>query len=377
MRRIIVGTALTLVLAVAPLGFVLAKENQGAGQGVVESPTVTIDMKQGPKDKNTDSEITTDNSDKEKPKIEENVTPIETVQPVRNENPNVKEEEVTYKVTLCHRTNSATNPYEKITVSVDAAGNFKDNGNGDHAIHTGPVATSLAVANGLKDSHTDWGDIIPPGEHNTSLNWSAAGQAMFNNGCNFVTTPGEEEEVTHKVTLCHGTNSVTNPYVKITVSVDAAGNFKDSGNGDHAQHTGPVATSQTVAQSLKDQKIQWGDIIPTGPHNTSLNWNAQGQAIFNNDCKYVTPGQGTTNPPKPVVDQSTPQPGSGSVPAPAPVVSQQVASGIGTVEMLPDTSSSTLTDSVSTKLMSVAILAAVTTVLGVGAEVLHRRYNLV
>lgn len=90
----------------------------------------------------------------------------------------------------------------------------------------------------------------------------------------------------HKVTICHRTNSVTNPYVKINVDVAAVDGH---GNNDHSHHTGPVATSQTVAQSLKDSKTKWGDIIPPVSGVTAgLNWTAEGQAIYHNNCKYVT-----------------------------------------------------------------------------------------
>jgi hypothetical protein len=98
----------------------------------------------------------------------------------------------------------------------------------------------------------------------------------------------------HKVTICHRTDSVTNPYVQESVDVDSAdGNTgNDNGQGDHSQHTGPVATSQDVAQSLKDNKQNWGDIIPPHDNYGGLNWTAEGQAVYNNGCNYATPGQG-------------------------------------------------------------------------------------
>lgn len=76
------------------------------------------------------------------------------------------------KITICHATSSNTNPYNKITVSVDGL-----NGHADHE-----------------------GDIIPAPE----------------GGC--PTTPLVVDD--GKITICHATGSEKNPYVEITVSVN-------------------------------------------------------------------------------------------------------------------------------------------------------------
>ena len=108
-----------------------------------------------------------------------------------------------------------------------------------------------------------------------------------------------------KVTICHRTDSVTNPYVKETVSSSSVdgNNGNDNGQGDHLLvHTGPVF------QSGFTHNDTWGDIIPPfdtkrqgyDSPQTSLNWNTAGQAIWNNKCKLTTPGGqgggGSTDP---------------------------------------------------------------------------------
>src|SRR5690349_21163448 len=95
-----------------------------------------------------------------------------------------------------------------------------------------------------------------------------------------------------KITICHRTDSVKNPYQQLPVDNDSAdGNTdNDNGKGDHSEHTGPVPTSETQAQALKDAKENWGDIIPPHDNYAGLNWTAEGQAVYNNDCDYATPG---------------------------------------------------------------------------------------
>jgi hypothetical protein len=92
------------------------------------------------------------------------------------------------KVTICHRTNSNTNPYVEITP--DVAGVLDG-----HAGHTGPVWDPT-----LKEQHIKWGDIIPPFDyqdgdsvvHFDGLNWPA-GQAILENGCVPPGPPPEQE----------------------------------------------------------------------------------------------------------------------------------------------------------------------------------------
>ena len=88
------------------------------------------------------------------------------------------------KFEICHRTNSATNPYVFIEVSQNAVDGV---GGGDHfGEHKGPLVTSEAEAQALKDQQVMWGDIIPPvpGVHG-GQNLGGGGQEILDNGCVF------------------------------------------------------------------------------------------------------------------------------------------------------------------------------------------------
>lgn len=90
----------------------------------------------------------------------------------------------------------------------------------------------------------------------------------------------------HKAQICHRTSSVTNPYVRIEVDYSA---IDGQGHDDHSHHIGPVPTSQEEAQIFKNIKTKWGDIYgPVEGVTDGLNW-TEGQAIFENGCKYIEP----------------------------------------------------------------------------------------
>jgi hypothetical protein len=100
------------------------------------------------------------------------------------------------KVTICHRTNSDTNPYVVITPDVFGVldGHAKKH---DDPFIWGPT---------LKASHQKWGDIIPPfdyldkdgvQQHFAGLNWTTVGgpggawtgQEVWENDCSFEEDP--------------------------------------------------------------------------------------------------------------------------------------------------------------------------------------------
>ena len=153
-----------------------------------------------------------------------------------------------HTVTICHRTNSVTNPYVQITVdeaSVDGD-NGNDNGQGDHLLdHLGPV---FDVNNPPPPPHNgdQWGDIIPPfysdGSTPTgypSLNWDADGQAIFENGCNF---PGESAE----------------PSVPASAEESVAGSAEESVPGS-VQESTPGSVEESVAGSTAESAGQSGE----------------------------------------------------------------------------------------------------------------------
>src|SRR6478736_7203266 len=68
-------------------------------------------------------------------------------------------------------------------------------------------------------------------------------------GVGISVAPAAENE--HKVTLCHATDSRTNPYVAITVDYHAVV------QGGHGGHDGPRFSPDLAAGT------KWGDIIPS------------------------------------------------------------------------------------------------------------------
>jgi large repetitive protein len=82
-----------------------------------------------------------------------------------------------------------------------------------------------------------------------------------------------------QIRICHASDSDTNPYTNPTVDQSAIINNGVLDPNGHGTHIGPVWNP-----TLKDNHIKWGDIIPSFGDYAGLNWDAAGQAIWNNGC---------------------------------------------------------------------------------------------
>jgi hypothetical protein len=114
------------------------------------------------------------------------------------------------------------------------------------------------------------------------------------------------------IIICHSTGANTNPYVIHTPA-------KSGDVSGHADHTGPVWFDGIT--------VEWGDIIPpfdyAGGSFPGLNWTAEGQAFYDNDCNI--PAQATPSPtptlaptPTPTLAPTPTPPGATPSPTPAP-----------------------------------------------------------
>jgi hypothetical protein len=138
------------------------------------------------------------------------------------------------KVTICHRTNSRTNPYNEIRVSVESL--IKQG----HLTHTGPI---------FSEDVEEWGDIIPPIPPDLpgGMNWPE-GQPVLNNSCEVPPDVGPLPSALIGEIVCDGAT----PSVDVTVTngADATdpANFAILADGVVVETVGPVAPggSQTV-----------------------------------------------------------------------------------------------------------------------------------
>ena len=261
--------------------------------------------------------------------------------PVQQQQQNNSTPELDRKVTICHRTHATTNPYVRITVDYNSVNKTKGHMHHDEIFQDQHVYTP-GIYKRAKDKL--WGDIIPPDRAAINagvtprwqpLNWNTPGQAIYNGtaaGCpdkfdakayynalresgvpvkdikaeiaeleaeqeaanptitktntNELKYDGTNakvlEEENDKVTICHRTNSTTNPYRRITVAASSI--YKNAGHYGHDEiYDGNHVFDSTV--NYPANRKDWGDIIPADPTGKNrwkaLNWTTLGQAIYN------------------------------------------------------------------------------------------------
>jgi LPXTG-motif cell wall-anchored protein len=152
------------------------------------------------------------------------------------------------------------------------------------------------------------GNGLPSGRRRAfvlGVTFTLAGAASLAGALIASTAGATQPNPEHKVTLCHRTDSYTNPYVVITVDV-ASVHFEG-----HDGHDGPVFNPGIPHND------KWGDIIPPfdfGPDEqyAGKNW-PEGQSIFDADCELPAPATTTTTCPgttttEPVATTTTTEP---------------------------------------------------------------------
>ena len=140
-------------------------------------------------------------------------------------------------VNICHGTASNSNPYNAESPSVSANGATEGQLSGGHSNHVGPVWFS-----GIQ---VVWGDIIPPYHYAATnydfpgLNWTTAGQAIFNNGCNIPST-------TTTTTTTSTTTTGTSTTSTTTTSTTSTGTTTTGTTTTGTTTTGATTTGATT-----------------------------------------------------------------------------------------------------------------------------------
>lgn len=140
------------------------------------------------------------------------------------------------KITICHATGSATNPYVVITVSINAADGQGGDRLEDHRGHPGdlipapeggcpggsvtpttpPPPDKVTICHRTSSERSPWVEITID---RNALDAHLAHGDSETLPCPVVTT--ETTEVPDRVTICHATGSETNPWVVITINRNA------------------------------------------------------------------------------------------------------------------------------------------------------------
>jgi hypothetical protein len=138
-------------------------------------------------------------------------------------------------VTICHRTNSRTNPYNQIVVTQESAIN-------GHAAHRGPI-----FAPGVDE----WGDIIAPIRPGLprGRNWPE-GRAILEEGCEVQPDVGPEPRASEGEVECDGTGARMDITLLDEPRATAPATFEIVVNGTVVETVGPLQPGETETITL-------------------------------------------------------------------------------------------------------------------------------
>jgi uncharacterized repeat protein (TIGR01451 family) len=189
-------------------------------------------------------------------------------------------------VDICHGTDSQSNPYIQESPAIDSSGYLA----GGHDGHVGPLWYP-----GIPKKPA-WGDIIPAYTYAPAnfsypgLNWTTAGQAIYNNGC--IPAPGLA--ITKGVSLTNG--SGYGPSLTTTVGTTVYYRI-------HASNTGNVPlTGVALADSLFDLVAKGCTIPTTLAVGASFNCDYSSTAVVGTTTNTATADSAETSP---VTDSAT------------------------------------------------------------------------
>jgi hypothetical protein len=195
------------------------------------------------------------------------------------------------KVTICHRTNSVTNPYTRITVAQSAIGSSGSKHGSLHDDWATSLYGSKPVPNVFNPSKTypsndkNWGDIIPDVDVNgnpftgsgAGLNYSGIGIAIYNGTGIYAGLCGDSDTTT-TTTTSPGDTTTTSPGDTTTTS---PGDSTTTSPGDS------TTTSPEVSATRKLKGKIWVDSNRNGRKDSN-------EKIMKDYSIVVSPGPGNT-----------------------------------------------------------------------------------
>ncbi|WP_432477299.1 hypothetical protein [Nocardioides sp. GXQ0305] len=176
------------------------------------------------------------------------------------------------KVTICHRTNSRTNPYNQIVVSEESAIE-------GHSSHTGPI---------FSPDVDDWGDIIPPIRPGLprGLNWPE-GSSVLNDGCEVQPDVGPLPDASISDVTCDAGSASVTVTVRDGQAATAPANFTILVDGT------PVQTVEAVPPGGSEEVVLSGDLATLEDQTFTIEVRSGGEVIATRvvtvDCEPPPP----------------------------------------------------------------------------------------